>query len=258
MFRIFSILCIVITALIIVHFRNNIFPSDDGQDSPSRPAINVLFIGNSYTHYNGMPQLLESIADSQTSPSYTVRTEYITQDGATLKQHWKNKNAAAKITNGTWHYVVLQEQSTAMLYEDRAEESYTHMHKFNEIIKQAGARTILYVTWPRKPGHPLYEQHALDYKGMEYHINSRSHQMAKQLGMGLIYTSGIWKEALRQNMSMYTADGSHPSLYGSYFIALKLYKYMLPDAILDAKTLFIPNGTNKRDIHRLLKRFGLV
>lgn len=258
MIRIISILCIVVTALLVVNFGDDLFSSDDAKDAPSRPAIKVLFIGNSYTYYNDMPQLLESIAQSQQSSAYIIHTEHITKNGATLKQHWEEKNAVAKITSGSWHYVVLQEQSTAMLYDEHAKEAYVHMHKFNEIIKKAGARSILYVTWPRKPGHTLYEKHSLDFNGMEYQINNRSHQMAKQLGMGLIYTSSIWKEALRQNIPIYTEDGSHPSAYGSYLVALKLYKYMLPDTILDAKTLFIPKDVNKREMHRVLRRFGLI
>jgi len=48
--------------------------------------LNILFIGNSYTAANNMPQMLEKIAASDSRGNYRIHTESVTIGGAGLKK----------------------------------------------------------------------------------------------------------------------------------------------------------------------------
>lgn len=68
----------------------------------------ALFLGNSYTGVNNLPQM---IADVTTSTGDTLIFGSNTPGGYTLQGHSTNATSLAKIAVGNWDYVVLQEQS---------------------------------------------------------------------------------------------------------------------------------------------------
>jgi hypothetical protein len=72
-------------------------------------SINLLFIGNSFTQRNDLPQLL---ADMAAVRGFEVRHELISVGGASLSTHWNAAHAVKAIAEGGFDYVVLQEQST--------------------------------------------------------------------------------------------------------------------------------------------------
>ena len=76
--------------------------------SVSADKRNVLFIGNSYTYVNNMPQM---IADIATSLGDTVTHESSTPGGYTAQQHTTNSTTTGKISQGGWDYVSIQCQS---------------------------------------------------------------------------------------------------------------------------------------------------
>ena len=71
-------------------------------------SLNVLFLGNSYTAFNNLPNIIESIANSMGDFLYTNSN---TMGGATLQTHSENNSSNDLIMQGNWDYVVLQEQS---------------------------------------------------------------------------------------------------------------------------------------------------
>src|SRR5690606_26633068 len=69
---------------------------------------NVLFLGNSYTAVNNLPQML---ADMAASTGDTLIFDSNTPGGYTFQNHVSNPQTLNKIMAGNWDYVVLQEQS---------------------------------------------------------------------------------------------------------------------------------------------------
>ena len=68
----------------------------------------VLFIGNSYTYVNNLPDLINQIAiDKGNQLIYETHTP----GGATLAQHAANSNVQYLLGTTEWDHVVLQEQS---------------------------------------------------------------------------------------------------------------------------------------------------
>ncbi|MEM7617558.1 MAG: SGNH/GDSL hydrolase family protein, partial [Pseudomonadota bacterium] len=223
-----------------------------------RPAVKILFIGNSYTFYNDLPKLLESIAVSHKSAPYKIYSEQVTVGGATIKKHWEQKNAINKITNNQWNYVILQDQSTVMLHRKWARNSEIYIKKFVDLIRNNGnAGVILYATWPRRAGHEIYQNKKTpkghNYNYMKKQVDQQYLKIARDNNVNILITSDIWGAAQQNNINVYQADGSHPTLYGSYLVALKLYKVLFPQEILNIDEIFIPRKLDKQKINLILQ-----
>jgi hypothetical protein len=67
--------------------------------------MNVLFIGNSYTHYNNMPKIFEHLAKSK---GKNVYADSIAVSGSTLKQHTERTTTWKKMKTRKWDVVFVQ------------------------------------------------------------------------------------------------------------------------------------------------------
>src|SRR5438093_818949 len=109
--------------------------------------LQVLFIGNSFTARNNLPGLIAQLAAARDK---TMGHRLISAGGASLRNHWNAGAAAKAIKDGHYDCVVLQEQST--LPVKNAKRMHENVRLFDEAIKAAGARTLLYMymSWARK------------------------------------------------------------------------------------------------------------
>ncbi|HEY2894390.1 MAG TPA: hypothetical protein VGJ16_09270, partial [Pirellulales bacterium] len=107
-------------------------------------SAKILFIGNSFTQRNDVPGLLAQMAAQR---GVNVEHELISVGGASLRNHWNAGRAAKAIEAGGFDYVVLQEQST--LPVKNAKRMAENVRLFDDVIKQGGAETVLYLTWAR-------------------------------------------------------------------------------------------------------------
>jgi hypothetical protein len=169
------------------------------------PTFNILFIGNSFTQRNDLPGL---IADMAAERLVSVRHELISAGGASLRTHWNSGRAAKAIATGKYDYVVLQEQST--LPVKNAQRMTENVRLFDEVIKQAGSKTALYMTWARQ--HSPESQQA---------ITEAYSSIGEELGAIVVPVGSIWhKFLLKQDQPLlYDRDQSHPSVAGSYLAA---------------------------------------
>src|SRR5690242_18905047 len=104
-------------------------------------ALNVLFIGNSFTARNDLPGLVAQLAKAR---GQRLEHRLISAGGASLRRHWNGGQARAAIENGRYDFVVLQEQST--LPVKNAARMHENVRLFDSAIKAAGAKMALYMT----------------------------------------------------------------------------------------------------------------
>ncbi len=203
-------------ALFLCFGIESVFPQ-----STSKP-LQVLFIGNSLTYVNNLPEMLEQLsASAKDDPRIVARM--VVAGGATLELHWQIKQAQQAIQIGRWDFVVLQEQSTLGpsplldgLPTIRSPDNFFKFARmFDEVIRQAGARTVFFSTWARRGGPPQNQQ-ALDYAYM--HI-------ASELKARVVPVGQAWQEIEKADPSLhlYAPDGSHPSPAGTYLSACLFY-----------------------------------
>jgi hypothetical protein len=178
----------------------------------------VLFIGNSYTFENDLPRLFADLSQAGGRP---VATEMVAVGGATLAQHLGGPDAPGRLAAHPWDVVVLQEQSVLPALAGRREaEMYPAVRGLVGLARAAGARPVLLLTWGRRDG--LAEAGLASFGAMQDQLTRGTLGVADELGLAVAPAGEAWRAA-RQGLALWQADGSHPSLAGSYLAACVLY-----------------------------------
>ena len=183
-----------------------------GHAQQARPAavkeIRVLFIGNSLTYVNDLPAELQALIAAAYPGGPTLRYEAVTPPGRTLEQQWNEGKAAAKIAEGHWDYVIVQEQSQ-IPFTERA-KVFQYARLFDRAIKHVGAKTVLYMTFPLKK---KFEDGDL--------LPEIYMALGKELGATVVPVDVAWHEAAKRDpqLVLYNKDGVHPAPAGTYLAA---------------------------------------
>jgi hypothetical protein len=181
----------------------------------------VLFVGNSYTFFWNLPQLVTAMAASQGEDIYTQQS---TSGGVNWKQHWdgdKELKTQELIKNGNWDIVVLQNHSLSTTKNQ--DEFFDYGKKLISLVKSNGAQPLLYVTWARE-ANPL----------MQKKINETYYKLAEETGSDILLVGSAWSEAknLKPELDLFHPDSSHPSPQASYLTAALFYKKLSNKSVI--------------------------
>lgn len=167
--------------------------------------MKILFIGNSFTARNDLPGFIEQLAAAR---GKNFEHRLISAGGASLRMHWNSGQALKAIKEGHYDYVVLQEQST--LPVKNAKRMHENVRLFDEAVKAAKAKTVLYMTWARQ--HSPESQKA---------ITDAYTSIGRELGATVVPVGSVWKKFLSKHDEpvLHDKDQSHPTLAGSYLAA---------------------------------------
>jgi hypothetical protein len=201
-------------------------------------GIRVLFIGNSLTYVNNLPGTLSALA---LSAGDTIQVRMVAEPNFALIDHYVGgSNALGEIDSGRWNFVVLQQgPSTTPINRDSL---ILTAKLFEPRIRAAGATPALYMVWPTLDRFAFFDAARVSY------------QMAATAVNGIFLPAGrAWVTALESDpgLSLYDADGLHPSPLGTYLAALVIYERLtghdarqLPGAaVVDGRTLATPEAT---------------
>ena len=189
----------------------------------------ALFLGNSYTGVNNLPQM---VADAAASAGDNLVFDSHTPGGQTLQAHSTNATSLAKIALGSWDFVVLQEQSQLPSFPlgQVQTDVFPYAQLLNGLILEANpcAETVFYMTWGREngdAGNCASWPPVCTYNGMDSLLNLRYRMMAADNDAILSPVGAVW-HYLRENhpaIDLYQADESHPSVAGTYAAACCFY-----------------------------------
>lgn len=189
----------------------------------------VLFIGNSYTGYNNLPNLTALVANGAGD---TLIHDAHTPGGNTIQMHANNPAAIAKIYSNDWDHVVLQCQSQEPSFPLSQVQTQTFPYAASLCdtmrANNACTRPIFYMTWGRENGDAsncAAWPPVCTYEGMDSLLYQRYMQMGDDNEAYVSPVGAVWN-FVRTNYpswDLYTSDGSHPSQLGSYLAALSFY-----------------------------------
>ena len=167
--------------------------------------MKVLFIGNSFTARNDLPGMIAALA---AAAGGRLEHRLVSVGGASLRTHWNKGEAAAAIRGGRYDYIVLQEQST--LPVKNAARMHENVRLFDGVIRAAGAKTALYLTWARR--HAPAAQKA---------ITDAYQSIGRELGATVVPAGVAWERflAAHDRPALHDKDESHPTVAGSYLAA---------------------------------------
>lgn len=189
----------------------------------------ILFLGNSYTFVNDLPQTLAYVA---ASAGKNLNFDSNAPGGYTLQGHSTNATSLAKIAAGNWDFVVLQEQSQLPSFPDFQvfAEVFPYARTLDSLITASNpcTETIFFMTWGRKNGDAsncASWPPVCTYEGMDSLLNLRYNMMADSNNALVSPVGALWRY-IRQNypqIELYQSDESHPSEAGTYAAACCFY-----------------------------------
>ena len=190
-------------------------------DAERNGATRVLFIGNSFTFYHDMPTMFAELARAS---GHEVMVEVEAPSGQTLSVHAVSATTPERIASGDWDYVVLQEHSAMSIEQKtREEQMFPAARALDQMIRESGGRTILFMTWGYRDGLP--DKGFPDFASMQAELNAGYVEIADQLGAIVAPVGIAWQNGLAQEsqLDLWDPDGGHPSETGSYLTACVFY-----------------------------------
>lgn len=195
-------------------------------------TVKALFLGNSYTYTNNLPQTIAGLA---LSAGDTLIYDTNTPGGYTLQQHCTNSTTLSLIAAGDWDYVILQEQSQLPSFPDEQVETevYPYAKRLDSLVKVYNecAKTVFYVTWGRKNGDAMncdIFPPVCTYEGMDSLLQLRYSIMADSNKALLSPVANVWRSIRTDHpeIELYAADESHPSSEGTFAAACSFYSLL--------------------------------
>lgn len=197
----------------------------------SEKKLRILFVGNSYTYYNKMPQTF--FADEAERAGYDVEVAEITRGGYRLCQFADPENEEGKrlreaVLDRSFDCAVLQEQSLNPIKNE--EEFLSGVGKVKALIE--ADRFVLYATWGRNDGSTNLEELGLTRQEMTERLSLAYNKAGGLYGMSVAEVGKAFLEySLDHNKDdLYNPDKSHPSAVGSEIAARVIFDKVIEKA----------------------------
>jgi hypothetical protein len=227
------------------------------QRPPQALPLTLLFLGNSYTEVNSLPDLVQAVAVSAGYARPVVQS--YTPGGYTFEQHLADPAARALIEHGLpagerWNAVVLQNQSEIPAYAYAnptvRQTSLAGAVGLYRLIKDSNphARIVLFETWARnadlwRTGGADRRVHGADPDDMQmrlrvwYEAAARAMPRPQESPVAIARIGDLWEINYHtaHPIPLHAGDGSHPDFAGSYVAALDIYAtvyYTTPNSVM--------------------------
>ncbi len=187
----------------------------------------ILFVGNSHTYMNDMPQLFREVWEKTTGGRAEVTM--LAFSGRHLEWHLNEYfSLRFALLYGGYDYCVIQQAAHPFPPE---EETLRDGRELIGLCRQAGVQPVLYLTWAEQR-FPENQQKMFDVYG----------RLAAETGTVLAPVGKAWQWLLAAHpeVNLFFRDGEHASPYGDLLIAAVLCRTLLgtdelalPDHVLD-------------------------
>lgn len=171
----------------------------------------VLFIGNSLTYSNNLPGLY--IALARLAGNDSVEAAVVAFPDFALEDHWAEGTARRSLSQNKWEYVVMQQGSSALASSQVNLRTWSE--QFLPAIRTAGAVPVMFMVWP-----------TTSYPGDFPHV-LQSYRNAAIAVNGIFAPAGDAWTASGNLSALYSSDGLHPSIRGTYVAAVVLLERTL-------------------------------
>ena len=176
--------------------------------SQRAPSLRVLFLGNSLTAANDLPEMVVALGRAR-----GVSIEYgaFTPGGYSLEDHWVDQGREL-LAAGDWDAVVMQQGPSALPESQVLLRQWAT--RWADEARTYGTTPALYTVWPE-----AYRSYALPTVVESYRDAARASRSL------LLPAGDAWREAWRRNrkLRLYGDDGFHPSTTGTYLASLVIY-----------------------------------
>ncbi len=192
--------------------KEDIFIGERQKTIPNAKNLKILFIGNSMTFFWAIPESFKSMLEVGTN-NIRIEPHRSVYGGKILEYHYNKTDAVELIKNGGFDFVVLQSGSGEPLEDP--ELLFEYAEKFNKIIKESGAKTLLYPS----PMH-LKNTDADRVEIMQLFV-----KLSKKINAPIIPACETLRlcYAEKPDVVWHNADGVHMGMHGGYAVASTFY-----------------------------------
>jgi hypothetical protein len=180
----------------------------ESQDPP-RQAARVLFVGNSLTYFNSLPDVVTRLAHDAGDSDFVAAM--VAMPGYSLADHLDEGSAQRELMTKRWTHVVMQQGPSSL--PEGAEELRRSTERFAPLVRQAGAEPVLYMVWPERTRPSAFDAVRRHYRDAAAAVD------------GIFAPAGdAWTLALAADstLPLYGTDGFHPSPVGTWLAAVVL------------------------------------
>lgn len=184
-----------------------------GVQGQEKDPIRVLFVGNSFTYFFNLPQVVSAMAKTQ---DFEIVTRQSTVGGSNLEQHWKEERGTKTrqlLESEKWDYVVFNNHSLSTI--DTPSEFAEYGTKFANLVREKGAEPVFMSTWAYK-SNPL----------MQEAITSGYSKLCSVTQSDCVPCGSLFAKAreARPDLELFH-DDKHPSSNGTYLLGLAFFRY---------------------------------
>ena len=191
---------------------SNLYSQPKNRNTVPKTDIHILFIGNSLTYTNNLPELVKNRAKQQ---GIEVVSKMIALPNYAIIDHWNDGEVQNLIASEKYDFVIIQQGPSS---QDNGRKSLIEDgKKFSRLCELNNAKLCYFMVWP-----------SLNY----YHTFDgviKNHRDAASLNNSILLPVGeVWKDYFDRtdDFQYYGADGFHPSLEGSQQAAKVIVEYL--------------------------------
>lgn len=173
--------------------------------------VRVLFLGNSHTFFNDMPQIFKMFC--QESGAYRTDVSMLAHPGVTFGWHLsQGSDLRFSMLYGGYDYIILQQAAHSPCPSKG--ETVADGTKIINLARENGVTPLITVPWA--------ERHDPAHQAEMYDIYS---ELAAQTGTRFSPVGQVFERVLKEHpeIDLYWHDGEHCSPYGSYVVAATVF-----------------------------------
>jgi hypothetical protein len=170
----------------------------------------ILFIGNSLTYYNDLPQLVAKIGKDS---GIEIKAEMVAYANYALEDHWNDGRIQQLIATKNYDFVVVQQGPSSQ--QDGREMLLNDGARIKALCTKYNTQLAFFMVWPAVANFNTFDEVIKNYTDAAEITNSLLCPVGK-----------VWKEhfSATSDYSYYGLDMFHPSLKGSTCAALVIFK----------------------------------
>jgi len=178
----------------------------------TKTDFNILFIGNSLTYTNNLPEIVNKSAKLQ---GIEINTKMIAFPNYAIIDHWNNGQVQKLITSKKYDYVIIQQGPSSQ--NNGREMLIEFGKKYSSLCKLNDTKLCYFMVWPSLNNYHTFDGVINNYKDAATINNSI-----------LLPVGEVWKDYFDKNndFQYYSSDGFHPSLMGSQIAAKVIVEHL--------------------------------
>jgi len=204
-------LIILFCALIITY--SDSYSQQKNSDNASKTGINILFIGNSLTYTNNLPELVKRSAKLQ---GIEIDYKMIAFPNYAIIDHWNDGEVQKLIASKKHDFVIIQQGPSSQ--NNGRNMLIEYGKKYSSLCKLNNTKLCYFMVWPSLNYYHTFDGVIKNYKDAALINNSI-----------LLPVGEVWKDYFDRtdDFQYYSSDGFHPSIEGSQIAAKVIVEYLL-------------------------------